>query len=100
MTFPTHLSSSLSVQPLQKVNMASSTVRKARDSLLMDNKESSSTLSSQLVIQEEEGQQSPVLLVPCNAEDKVNIATPTFLLLKPTRLSSSKKYIMLCCQKW
>jgi hypothetical protein len=66
--------------------MAASTVRKARDSLLMDNKDSSSALSSQLVIQEEGGQLSPVLLVPCNAEDKVNIATniPTFI---PTRLS-------------
>ena len=56
---------------LQKVNMAVSSVRKTRDSLLMDNKDSSTCLSSQLVIQEERDQ-PPILLVPCNAEEKVN----------------------------
>ena len=67
-------SPSLLVQPVQKVNMVTSSVRKTRDSLLMDNKHSSTTLSSQLVIQEEEGEKtSPLLLIPCNAEDKVNM---------------------------
>ena len=66
----TSFSLSLALQPLQRVNVAMSTVRKVRDSLLMDSKHSSTSLSSQLAIQED-GDQSPVLLIPCNVEEKV-----------------------------
>jgi hypothetical protein len=59
----------LSVQPVQRVNVAVSSVRKLRDSLLMDSRDSSSSLSSQLAIQPE-GQGSPLLLAPCTTEDK------------------------------
>ena len=50
--------------------MASSSVRKVRDSLFMDSKDSASSLSSQLVIQRE-GDLPQLLLTPCNAEEKV-----------------------------
>ena len=64
------LNGSSSYQPLHSVSMLHSTVRKARDSLLMDNKESSSSLSMQLSIQEE-GQLQPLLIAPERPEDKV-----------------------------
>ena len=51
--------------------MSVSSVRKVRDSLLMDNKDSSTTLSSQLAIVQEENEETPLLLVPCNAVEKV-----------------------------
>jgi hypothetical protein len=56
-------------EPVQRVNVAVSSVRKLRDSLLMDSRDSSSSLSSQLAIQPE-GQGSPLLLAPCTTEDK------------------------------